>query len=376
MPAVSAAADIGVVGAGIIGLSAADALMQRGASVTVYERGVPGNGQSGGESRIFRHAHDDPRLIPFACRSLQLWREWEQRCGRELVSRDGVLSLGPGARGRQATLADHGVSARLVAPAEASAALPVLADCDGFDELLLDDDGGVIRARAAIEMLRAAVRDRIVFDEVMSVRPTTGGAVEVRRGGATAEHDQVLVCAGLGTAGLAHGVGIEVPLRASLHVRLAFAVRGAPPARLACLLDGTGAAGEHAYGDPLPGNGAYALGVAEAGIHPDGGLIDPDGLATAARRTVDYARAMLPGLDPAQPRARHCWVTELDWGADGFAVWTAGGAHFFLGQNLFKHAPTIGQALAATALGEPTAIDLSPDARLGSPERLDPPPSG
>jgi glycine/D-amino acid oxidase-like deaminating enzyme len=42
------------------------ALAERGASVTVYERGVPGNGQSGGESHIFRHAHDDPRLVAFA----------------------------------------------------------------------------------------------------------------------------------------------------------------------------------------------------------------------------------------------------------------------------------------------------------------------
>ena len=39
------------------------ALTEQGASVAVYERGVPGNGQSGGESRIFRHAHDDRRLV-------------------------------------------------------------------------------------------------------------------------------------------------------------------------------------------------------------------------------------------------------------------------------------------------------------------------
>jgi sarcosine oxidase len=366
---VSGAADIGVVGAGIVGLSAAYALTGRGASVTVYERGVPGNGQSGGDSRIFRHSHDDPRLTAFARRSLELWREWETRCGSELVSRDGVLSLGPGARERQATLARHGVSARLVEPAEAASALPILATRDDAQELLLDDDGGVIRTRTAIEMLRAAVADRIVFDEVVSVRPTTGGPVEVRRGDATAEHDRVLVCAGIGTAGLAHGVGIEVPLRSSLHVRLSFEVSGPPPPRLACLLDGTGEGGEHAYGDPLPGNGAYAVGVAEAAIHPDGGLIDPDGLSCAARRTVEYARAMLPGLDRSRPRARHCWVTELEWGTDAFALWTAGGAHFLVGQNLFKHAPGIGEALAATALGESTMIDLSPDARLGSAGR-------
>jgi sarcosine oxidase len=363
------ATDVAIVGAGIIGLSAAHALSRRGASVTIYERGVPGNGQSGGDSRIFRHSHDDPRLIALARHSLARWREWEQQAGIELVSRDGVLSLGDrdSLRARRSQLDEHGVSARLIDAAEASRALAILAPRDGTTPLLLDDDGGVIRTRAAVEMLRAAVADRLVFDEVLAVRPLPGGTVEVRRGDATVEHDRVLVCAGIATPGLAHGSGIEVPVRTSLHVRLAFALRDAPPPRLACLLDPSGEAGEHAYGDPLPGNGAYAVGVAEAAIHPDGGLVDPDGLAAAARRTVAYAETMLPGLDPTRAQARHCWVTELEWGADAFALWPAGGAHFLVGQNLFKHAPTIGDALAAVALGEPPAIDLSPAARLGTP---------
>jgi sarcosine oxidase len=360
--------DVAVVGAGIVGLSAAYALTQRGAAVTVYERGVPGNGQSGGDSRIFRHTHDDPRLIGFARRSLERWREWERHSGQELVSRDGVVYLGSTARQRHTALTDAGVSARLVDGAEVTAVLPLLvSQSAGTPGLLLDEDGGVIRTRVAIEMLRAAAAARIVFDEVMSISPTPRGTVEVRRGDAATEHDQVLVCAGIGTAGLAHGTGIELPLRASLHVRLAFTLRTTPPSRLACLLDAGGASGEtHAYGDPLPGNSAYAVGVTEAAIHPDGGLIDPDGLAAVARRTVAYANAMLPGLEPTPSQARHCWVTELQWGTDAFALWSAGGAHFLAGQNLFKHAPALGEALAATALGEPAEIDLSPDAQLGA----------
>jgi sarcosine oxidase len=359
-------ADVAVVGAGIVGLSTAYALSRSGVRVALYERGVPGNGQSGGDSRIFRHTHDDPRLVSLALASRALWREWEEHGGRELVSRDGVVSVGPHVHRRAELMRRGGAAARLIDAAELAEWLPLLADWDG--DALLDEDGGVIRTRAAIEMLTGELADALTFDEVLSVRPTAAGTVQLRAGGATAEHERVVVCAGRETASLARSAGLEVPVRHSAHVRLAFAIRGAPPKRLACLLESSGAFGEtSAYADPLPGNSLYAVGMDETPVDAGGGLLDPDGLAQIAQRTIRYVARALPGLAPEPVQARHCWITELPWGHDAFAVWAAGGASFLVGHNLFKHAPALGQALAAHALGQAPGIPLNPGDRLGKP---------
>ena len=105
---------VAVVGAGIVGLATAYELLERGANVTVYERGAPGAGQSGGESRIFRHAHDDPRLVALAVEARARWRAWEQRFGVELLAPVGSVAVGPAVERRLPLLRDAGVRARMV----------------------------------------------------------------------------------------------------------------------------------------------------------------------------------------------------------------------------------------------------------------------
>jgi sarcosine oxidase len=220
----------------------------------------------------------------------------------------------------------------------------------------------VIRSRAAIEALTARLRPSLRFEEVLSVRASGADAVEVRAGGAAVSHDRVVVCAGRGTAALARSAGLPLPVRQAAHVRLTYRVRGEPPERLACLLDGRAGA----YGDPLPGNAAYAVGLDETPVHEDGSLLDPAGLAAATVRTNAYVARALPGLVPEPVGVRHCWVTELPWSTDGLAIYEAGGLLFVAGSNLFKHAPALGRALARAALGEGLADELRPAAKLGA----------
>lgn len=357
--------EIAVVGAGVVGLCAAYALRERGLPVRVYEPGRPGDAQSGGSSRIFRHAHDDPRLVTAARASRALWRKWGDRLGVETISADGAVAIGEAVPRRLEILRREGVPARAIDRHELGRLLPILARFDG--PAMIDEGAGSIRTEAVVAALVSALGESITTDEVLAVRRLGGGGVELVAAGGRHRHGAALVCAGRGTAALARPLGLEPPVTLSAHIRLTFAVRGAPPARLGCLQDSSGAFGETGvYAAALPGNRAYAVGIADPiPARPEGALRDAGDPDALVARTCAYVARALPGLDPAPVGSRACWVTQLPWGADAVAVWEAGDARFLMGHNLFKHAPLLGVALADLATGASPALDLRPEANLG-----------
>jgi sarcosine oxidase len=364
---VTRTSDVAVLGAGIVGLSAAYALRERGATLHIYERGAPGAAQSGGESRVFRHAHEDPRLIDFARKSRAIYREWEQELGVELVSGDGVVSLGPAAERRLPLLEQAGVDVAPIEAAELAERMPLMAGFEG--PAIFDAEGGSIRAAAAVAALAGQVGDRLVADEVVALWPTERDSVEVRSSGGRGEHSAVVVCAGADTARLARGLGVSIPVELSLHGRVTFDVRGASPPRVACLLDSSDAFGEPGvYGAPAPGSSQFSLGVdGAASAREDASLLSPSALAAVTDRATAYVRSALPGLDPEPSGYRHCWVTTLPWHEDAIGVWEIEGILLVAGSNLFKHAPALGRALADAALEKKLGDWLQPAARLGQP---------
>ncbi|MFF0990027.1 NAD(P)/FAD-dependent oxidoreductase [Kocuria nitroreducens] len=362
-----------VVGAGIVGLAAAHALRARGADVTLYESGPPGGGQSAGQGRIFRHAHEDPRLVALVARSRALWREWEQEFGVELVSPDGAVAIGVGVEDKLRTLEPYtDVPVRRLSPEELHDRLPLLAGWAG--PAMLDVHGGAIRTLAAVAALAHRLQESLLREHVLSVRRTDARSVEVRTGTTCETYDHVVLCAGRGTAPLARGAGLDLPVEVGAHVRLTFAPTdggargGAASGRgLPTLQDGSGAFGETGvYAAPYPDGHHFSVGLSgDTPAHADGGLADPAALAALADRTVAYVRRALPGLDPRPVDHVHCWVTRLPWGDDGVGIWSEDGLTALAGHNLFKQAPALGEALAETVLSGTVPGHLHHEERLG-----------
>jgi sarcosine oxidase len=341
--------EVAVVGAGITGLSVGYALLRCGVDFRVFEAGVPGSGQSAGRTRVFRHGHDDERLVGLAVRAREEWERVEEELGARLLGRQGVLICGSSVAERAAAFERAGVPARLVDQDGQAAALPVVAPLD--DDALLDELGGAIDVRAAIDGLAAALGDRLVTATVFSAKTAESGA-ELHTSEGIVSAERAIVCAGAQVEPFVNELGLDIPLEIEVHTRASFRVRE-PGAALACLQDRSNAHGETVYAAPMPDGREYAIGLGTEHEPP---------VEEALARLTAYVERGMPGLDPEPASVRLCKTSILPWGADAFAVWRSGSVDILGGANLFKFAPLLGELLA-----EGKADELAPEQRLGSP---------
>ena len=148
-----------VVGAGVFGAATARELSLRGWDVTLVEQYAPGTvrSASGGDTRLLRMAHGGVNwYADLAWRARSLWIDLQEQTGTRIWEPVGVAWLarredGFEARSRPA-LDRLGVSYDWLAPDDARPLYPSFAT-DGLAAVLLESDAGVLRARAATQLL-------------------------------------------------------------------------------------------------------------------------------------------------------------------------------------------------------------------------------
>ncbi|OBA72068.1 FAD-dependent oxidoreductase [Mycobacterium sp. 1554424.7] len=315
-----------IVGAGICGLAAAYELSGRGQDAVVFERGAPFAEQSAGLARIFRIAHRRPALCVLATRARDGWQRWEDEFGAgRLLGTEGFISAGAPAE-TAAAMEDAGAVYSWLDRSEIIERIPFLAA--PWDTGLFDPLGGSLRIHRALTALagRAVIKRGDVVSVADDGATTLGDGSVVRA-------DRVLICAGVQTPALFGPLGVEF----APHTRFTYEGASKDSATgAACLSAPEG------YGLPLGSTGRWAFGQE---------VPDP--------ATV---RALFPSLSPVGRvdcvTVRAPW---LDSGGDGWTVARRGRVVAFVGSNLMKFGPLLGELLAQAVLGD----DLPGELTLG-----------
>ena len=308
-----------------------------------------------------------------AAQARQIWQDWEDEFGLELISQDGAIVLADDVEDRVEQLRKFSVvAARTLRANELQEMNPLLAEHHG--PAMIDEAGGAIRTRSAIDALSSFLRTTLIQESVVALRPTQHESVLIYTGTAQREYQHVVVCAGRNTAYLARGIGLVLPVQLSVHTRATYRVTGPPPQRLPTLQDSSGAFGESGiYASPYPGNTHFSIGLSESlPVSNEGTWDNTTTLDAFVARTNRYAAAALPGLHTGPEGHVQCWVTKLPWGDDAFASWSIDSATFLAGHNIFKLAPAIGRVLADSVVSSRPSTQLHPSARLGSTTSAEP----
>jgi sarcosine oxidase len=355
--------EVCVIGAGIVGLATAATLCDEGVDVACYEAAQPGQGQSAGRTRQFRHLHADPGLIELAVRARVGWLDWEERYGRTLLGSEGALRAG-GEPSELDALRAAGVPAERLDAHGARELFPIAALASG--PLLWDPLAGAIRGADVVAALAARVGTALRRAAVRSISIRAGGAsVELETSAGVHRCARCVVCAGAGTDRLVRRLGLDVRQERQAHLRLSFRTRAAPPRPLPCFSDRRGSEPEHVYALSDLGD-RYAVGLAAVTTYPAvadlaGEVPSGVNLASQRERIISYVRQALPGLDPEPvDEVLRLTTTLPDRPEDGFEIWREGPVVALAGPNLFKFAPVIGEQLARVATDD--AISSTEDA--------------
>lgn len=213
--------EVAIVGGGIVGLSSAYYLAQRGAAVTVYEKGSLGNGSTERSAGGIRQQYSTPVNVKLSKASIPVWENFEEEFGVDIdYRRPGYLFL---AREEETaeqfakTVAmqnDLDVPTQLLDPDEASEIVPEL-HRERFERATYLETDGYVDPHLALQGIAQTLpevgAELHTNTEVTDVLTSGDGVTGVEVDGERVETDFVVNAAGPWARNVAAMAGIEVP---------------------------------------------------------------------------------------------------------------------------------------------------------------------
>src|SRR5580700_3664648 len=216
-----------VVGAGLLGLGTSRALGRLGRDVLCLDLAAVGHAWSGskGNSRAFRYNYDETMLNAMVAEAERAWRDLEDASGLRILEPAPFLNVGDDLTGYAGRVEAAGGAVEYLDAAAVARRFPALAI---RGPAVLEPTAGMIRADRARAALRADLRAELREDvEVTAVRDGSDAALVETTDG-DIEADQVVICAGPGTAPLLRGMGLDYRVRTALQQVVYLAAGPAP----------------------------------------------------------------------------------------------------------------------------------------------------
>jgi glycine/D-amino acid oxidase-like deaminating enzyme len=361
--------DTAIVGAGIVGLATGHALCRDGAgSVAVFDRGMPGSGDSGRSFSMVRRHYSNAVVARLAMAGSRTIMDWQDevgvadagyvRCGYLLTVPE---RLADACSGNVAMLRSLGLDTRFLAPGEIPGAEPELS-LDGVAGAAYEPDGGFADAqKMCLGWLAAAAGNGLrsyLGVAVTGVRVQAGRAVGLETANGFVPAGRVVLATGAWANDLLRPLGAEQPIELRrLQVLVARTGPGGPLPSAVCSDAVTNVV-------VRPDRGRQFCAVAYAAEDPleraddcDHGL--SEGYEDAVRRGLRERYPRLAEFELVRGFAGPYDVTP-DWnpiigpcpGIEGLYLAVGWSGHGF------KLSPAVGEVVAAEVSGRTPSIDV------------------
>ncbi|XP_072527705.1 peroxisomal sarcosine oxidase-like [Salminus brasiliensis] len=364
-----------VLGAGIQGSFTAYHLAKSKKKTLLLEQFVlpHSRGSSHGQTRIIRKAYKEDFYVHMMEESYELWAQLEREAGVKLLTRTGLLMMGP-EDGREfrlvkSTLQKNRIPAVVLQRHEFSQHIPNVNLTPG-DGALVETTGGVLYADRAVRAAQMVFQGHggVIRDGEKVVEIVPGNVVTVKTGSGMYRARSLVITAGPWANPLLMHTGLRLPLKV-LKINVCYWKEKVPGAysvnsRFPCFIQMQPKEAENdIYG--LPSN-EYP-GLMKVCYHT-GSETDPDQRDRQTDKSdveilSRYIARCFPGLVPVPAVVESCLYTvtpDCHFVLDRHPAYS----NIVIGAGFsghgFKLSPIVGKVLSELSMGQAPSYDLSP----------------